>query len=311
MPSHLALLSCLLVLVLSFDKFLLHYLKRRLFSGTGGGSVPRGPSKSRRPMAPAAAKWSETAMLVIDMQVRRFLVPVILSESVRIQFPLERKDFVDPAMRSPMLVADGAAVVPTVAEAVAVARERGIFLVWVVREHDPSGRDVELFRRHHYSGGKGPTVKGLKGAELADGLVIKEGEYKLVKTRFSAFFATHLDSVLKTAGVKNLVIVGVQTPNCIRQTAFDAVALDYEKVTVIIDATAAARPEIHLCEYSYHIQIKHKGHEEHRSENTNLTGMAPLGSRAHHSQQQIDIAGRMQQMQYFSPVLSFFASNFV
>jgi nicotinamidase-related amidase len=51
-------------------------------------------------------------------------------------------------------------------------------------------------------------VKGLKGAELADGLVIKEGEYKLVKTRFSAFFATHLDSVLKTAGIKNLVIVG-------------------------------------------------------------------------------------------------------
>jgi isochorismate hydrolase len=51
-------------------------------------------------------------------------------------------------------------------------------------------------------------VKGLKGAELADGLVIKEGDYKLVKTRFSAFFATHLDSVLKTLGKKNLVIVG-------------------------------------------------------------------------------------------------------
>ena len=43
---------------------------------------------------------------------------------------------------------------------------------------------------------------------------------------------------------------GVQTPNCIRQTVFDAVALDYEKITVLIDATAAARPEIHLCEYS-------------------------------------------------------------
>jgi hypothetical protein len=69
MPSHLALLSCLLVLVLSFDKFLFHYLKRRWFSGTGGGgSVPRGPSKSRRTMA-TAVKWSETAMLVIDMQV--------------------------------------------------------------------------------------------------------------------------------------------------------------------------------------------------------------------------------------------------
>uniref|UniRef100_A0A804PGI4 Isochorismatase-like domain-containing protein n=1 Tax=Zea mays TaxID=4577 RepID=A0A804PGI4_MAIZE len=107
MPSHLALLSCLLVLLLSFDKFLFHYLKRRWFSGGSGATVPRPPAKSRRNMA--AAKWSETAMLVIDMQ----------------------KDFVDPAMRSPMLVAGGEAVVPAVAGAVAVARERGIFVVWV------------------------------------------------------------------------------------------------------------------------------------------------------------------------------------
>uniref|UniRef100_A0A8R7Q3M6 Isochorismatase-like domain-containing protein n=2 Tax=Triticum urartu TaxID=4572 RepID=A0A8R7Q3M6_TRIUA len=172
----------------------------------------------------AAAKWSETTMLVIDMQ----------------------KDFVDPEMRSPLLVTGGEAVIPAVVEAVAVARKGGIFLVWVVREHDPSGRDVELFCRHLYSGGKGPTVKGLKGAELAGGLFIKEGDYKLVKTRFSAFFATHLDSLLKTLGMKNLVIFGVQTPNFIRQTVYDAVALDYEKVTVLTDATAAARPDIHL-----------------------------------------------------------------
>ncbi|XP_008653750.1 uncharacterized protein [Zea mays] len=95
MPSHLALLSCLLVLLLSFDKFLFHYLKRRWFSGGSGATVPRAP-----------AKWSETAMLVIDMQ----------------------KDFVDPTMRSPMLVAGGEAVVPAVAGAVAVARERSIFV---------------------------------------------------------------------------------------------------------------------------------------------------------------------------------------
>ncbi|KAF7053537.1 hypothetical protein CFC21_061433 [Triticum aestivum] len=227
MPSHLALLSCLLVLVLSLDKFLLPYLRKRWLSGGGVAAIiPRIPTshfKSQRSMA-AAAQWSETTMLVIDMQ----------------------KDFVDPAMGSPLLVAGGEAVIPAVAEAVAVARKRGIFVVWVVREHDPSGRDVELFRRHLYSGGKGPTVKGLKGAELADGLFIKEGDYKLVKTRFSAFFATHLDSVLKTLGMKNLVIVGVQTPNCIRQTVYDAVALDYEKVMVLTDATAAARPDIHL-----------------------------------------------------------------
>lgn len=39
---------------------------------------------------------------------------------------------------------------------------------------------------------------------------------------------------------------GVQTPNCIRQTVFDAVALDYHNVTVIVDATAAATPDVHI-----------------------------------------------------------------
>ena len=79
----------------------------------------------------------------------------------------------------------------------------------VVREHDQQGRDVELFRRHLYSTGKaGPTSKGSVGAELVDGLVIKEGDYKLVKTRFSAFFATHLHSFLRTEGIKILVITG-------------------------------------------------------------------------------------------------------
>ncbi|WOL08340.1 putative inactive nicotinamidase [Canna indica] len=43
-----------------------------------------------------------------------------------------------------------------------------------------------------------------------------------------------------------LLLEGVQTPNCIRQTVFDAVSLDYHNVTVIVDATAAATPQIHL-----------------------------------------------------------------
>lgn len=79
----------------------------------------------------------------------------------------------------------------------------------VVRDHDPLGRDVELFRRHLYSPGKGgPTSKGSSGAELVDGLVIEDGDYKVVKTRFSAFFNTNLHSFLNTEGVKDLVIVG-------------------------------------------------------------------------------------------------------
>lgn len=169
-----------------------------------------------------ADNWKHTALLVIDMQ-NDFL----------------RED-------CPLFVKGGRAIVPNVIKAVQVARQRGVLIVWVVREHDPLGRDVEAFRRHLYAAGKvGPTVKGTVGAELVDGLVIEEGDYKLVKTRFSAFFATHLHSFLQDAGINNLVITGVQTPNCIRQTVFDAVALNYESVTVIVDATAAATSDIH------------------------------------------------------------------
>ncbi|KAG0503470.1 hypothetical protein HPP92_003542 [Vanilla planifolia] len=165
--------------------------------------------------------WFGTAMLVIDMQ----------------------NDFILPG--GPMHVAGGKAIVPAVIRAVSVARKRGISVIWVVREHDPFGRDVEVFRRHLYVNGKGPIVKGSKGAELVEGLILVEGEYKLVKTRFSAFFDTNLNSLLQSFGIKSLVIVGVQTPNCIRQTTFDAVASNFHPVTVIADATAAATPEVH------------------------------------------------------------------
>nr|GMD30431.1 probable inactive nicotinamidase At3g16190 isoform X1 [Ipomoea batatas] len=153
-------------------------------------------------------------------------------------------DFILPS--SPIHLRGGQAIVPNVIKAVEVARNRGIPVIWVVREHDPSGRDAELFRRHLYSPGKPkPTSKGSVGAELVDGLVIKEGDYKLVKTRFSAFFNTNLHSYLQSNGITCLVITGVQTPNCIRQTVFDAVAWNYHPVTIIVDATAAAAPEIH------------------------------------------------------------------
>ncbi|KAF3614868.1 hypothetical protein FXO38_35433 [Capsicum annuum] len=94
----------------------------------------------------------------------------------------------------------------------------------VVREHDPLGRDVELFNRHLYIDGKPkPTSKGVVGVELVDGLVIQEGDYKLVKTRFSALFNTSLYSYLQEIGVTNLVTV---------------------------DSTAVATPDIHIGMYS-------------------------------------------------------------
>ncbi|XP_073134216.1 probable inactive nicotinamidase At3g16190 [Henckelia pumila] len=168
------------------------------------------------------SKWKSTALLVIGMQ----------------------KDFIFPS--SPVHLRGAEAIVPNVVKAVEVARSRGVHIIWVVREHHCSGRDLELFRRHLYSDDKQkPACKGTIGAEILDELVVQECDYKLVKTRFSAFFNTNLDSYLKGLGVDSFVIVGIQTPNCIRQMTFDAVSYDYPTVAVIVDATTAATPDIH------------------------------------------------------------------
>lgn len=94
--------------------------------------------------------------------------------------------------------------------------------------------------------GSGATVKGTDGAELVgEHLEILPEDHVISKKRFSAFMYTHLENLLKHGlGVGHLILCGVQTPNCIRATAMDAVAMDFPRVTVLEDATASATQQV-------------------------------------------------------------------
>jgi nicotinamidase-related amidase len=74
--------------------------------------------------------------------------------------------------------------------------------------------------------------------------VPRGGEHVVSKKRFSAFWGTHLASLLRRLGAAHVVVAGVQTPNCVRATAFDAVAEDFADVSVLADATASATPAV-------------------------------------------------------------------
>ena len=63
------------------------------------------------------------------------------------------------------------------------------------------------------------------------------------KPRFSAFFSTKLDMVLRRMGIGHIYLMGTTTPNCIRTTCFDALCLDYN-VSVLEDCTSSVTPEI-------------------------------------------------------------------
>jgi nicotinamidase-related amidase len=128
---------------------------------------------------------------------------------------------------------------PHVKAAVAAARAACVPVFWVVRQHAADGSDAEVFRRHLFANGKGYCVAGTRGCDLVEGLECVDGDTRVVKTRFSAFTKTHLEQLLHERGITHLVVAGVQTPNCIRATAFDGLALDFS-VTVLSDATASA-----------------------------------------------------------------------
>jgi ureidoacrylate peracid hydrolase len=65
---------------------------------------------------------------------------------------------------------------------------------------------------------------------MVDEIIVK-------KHRYSAFYGTDLEIILRGLGIDTVVIAGVTTENCCHATARDALFRDY-KVVFLSDATA-------------------------------------------------------------------------
>jgi len=161
----------------------------------------------------------KAALLIIDMQN---------------DFVLEGK---------PLRVAGAHAVIPKIQSVLSVFRTRSLPVFHVLRVHRPDGSDVEIIRQDRFR--QQPfAVAGTHGAAVIDELAPREGEYIVTKVRMSAFIGTELDLMLRTLGVTNLFVCGIQTPNCIRTTVFDGIAYNYP-VVLVGDATGASSEEVH------------------------------------------------------------------
>jgi ureidoacrylate peracid hydrolase len=85
-------------------------------------------------------------------------------------------------------------------------------------------------------------AKGGWDYALVDDLKPQAGDIVLAKTRYSGFFNSQLDSVLRSRGIRNLVFVGIATNVCVESTLRDAFHLEYFSV-VLEDATHQAGPD--------------------------------------------------------------------
>lgn len=157
------------------------------------------------------------ALLVIDMQ----------------------NGFLDPA--SPLCIRDARATVPACARVIAACRRADIPVIFVNRAYRADGSDVEHTRRKVWEEGGKPLTPGSTGplsVENPPELGRRIEDYVIIKPRYSAFFQTSLDLLLRRLGVDTVILIGTTTPNCIRTTCYDAIALDYN-VTILSDCCSS------------------------------------------------------------------------
>jgi len=184
---------------------------------------------------PIAIDAAKTAVIVVDMQN---------------DFGAEGGMFQRAGIDISMIQA---AVAPT-AKVLASARKEGIKIIYLKMAFKPDLSDAgpsdsALFARRLKIMKFGTKVKSPNGADsrilirdtwntdiLAE-LTPKPEDTVLYKHRFSGFYQTELDSILKRLGVKYLIFTGCTTSVCVESTIRDAMFRDYLPV-LLADCTA-------------------------------------------------------------------------
>ena len=89
--------------------------------------------------------------------------------------------------------------------------------------------------------------------ELVDALAPQPGDIRLHKTRYSAFFNSQLDSVLRSRGIRTLVFVGIASNVCVESTLRDGFHLEYFGV-MLEDATHHLGPDFVRAATVYNVE---------------------------------------------------------
>jgi len=127
-------------------------------------------------------------------------------------------------------------IIPRVKRLLDEAREKGVPIVYVTDAHIEDDREFQLWPRH--------AVDGTPGAEIVEELQPQPGDYHLKKRRYSAFYATGLDALLRELGVDTVILTGLVTNICVQHTAADAFFRGY-RVVVVEDCVEALSDEAH------------------------------------------------------------------
>jgi ureidoacrylate peracid hydrolase len=88
-------------------------------------------------------------------------------------------------------------------------------------------------------------VEGTWDFQIVDALAPQPGDRVVLKTRYSGFAGTQLDTLLRSNDIRYLVFVGIATNVCVESTLRDAYFHEYWPILVTDGAMQAGPPEAH------------------------------------------------------------------
>jgi ureidoacrylate peracid hydrolase len=157
----------------------------------------------------------KTAMIVVDMQ----------------------NDFVREG--APIEIPHARAMVPRLNRLLDVCRAREIPVIYI--HHVIRGGDIDAGRladHHEVIRNSKAIITGTQNVEIYEGLKPHPGDLVVAKPRYSAFYGTDLEAILRSKGIDTLIISGTVTNVCCESTTRDAFSRDY-KVIFLSDGNAA------------------------------------------------------------------------
>lgn len=161
--------------------------------------------------------FDKSALLIIDMQ----------------------KFFLDE--KSPTFTCGGLAIMPKIKKLLEIYRKAGRPVIYSLHVHHPDNLDSGIMKQWW----EGMCIEGSPESEVHDEIKPLAGEKQILKHRYSAFYNTDLETILRCLKVEDLLITGIMTNMCCESTARDAYYRDY-RVFFPADATGSINEEMHL-----------------------------------------------------------------
>ena len=132
-------------------------------------------------------------------------------------------------------------IIPKLQRLISAFRECGRPVIYTRHVHHPGRLDIGIMEWWW----EGICLEGSPESEIHRSIAPLPEEKVILKHRYSAFYNTDLETVLRCLKIEDLVICGIMSNLCCESTARDAYFRDY-RVFFPADGTGSINEEMHL-----------------------------------------------------------------